>query len=220
MGKNRRKGVRKPQGRYITSAEEMRARNEVEVKEGRMTQAQAEMEEDANSDLDFLSGDEDNAHKSEEGGDSGVAVAQDPKIAELIEKMRQPMEKEAPLTTAALIETANPNAMKKQNIKLKDLKNAGPQELSRKEREFIEAQREKRELARKTALGQTVEAKNDLERLAEIRRERERAKQRREEEAKKKEELRLQAAERAAQLDNKITNSKGKKGRKGGKKKR
>eukprot|EP00511_Aplanochytrium_stocchinoi_P002654 CAMPEP_0204832170 /NCGR_PEP_ID=MMETSP1346-20131115/12854_1 /ASSEMBLY_ACC=CAM_ASM_000771 /TAXON_ID=215587 /ORGANISM="Aplanochytrium stocchinoi, Strain GSBS06" /LENGTH=194 /DNA_ID=CAMNT_0051963813 /DNA_START=492 /DNA_END=1076 /DNA_ORIENTATION=+ len=194
-----------------------------------MTKEAAGVEEEANSDLEFLTDDDDvhsskpkegEAQGSETAGD-GVTVDTDAEMQELIEKMRQPMEKEAPLNTADLIETANPNAIKKKNIKLKDLKDGfgsgAPQELTRKEREFIEAQRLKRELVRKTAAGETVEAKNDLERLAEIRRERGRAKERREEEARKKEELRVQAAKRAEDLDNKLNNKK--KSRKGKKNK-
>lgn len=86
--------------------------------------------------------------------------------------------------------------------------------LTRKEREAVA----EKELHRKTALGQTQEAAQDLERLEEIRMDRERAKQRSQHEAKRKELLREKAAERAAALAEKAKNGGGKK--KGGKNKK
>lgn len=60
-------------------------------------------------------------------------------------------------------------------MKAKDLENAEPEPLSRREREAIEAARRKAEYDRLHAAGKTDAAKADLKRLAEVRRRREEA---------------------------------------------
>lgn len=85
-----------------------------------------------------------------------------------------------------LIEIENPNRVVKKDKKVSQLQvdvESGPQ-LSRREREEIEKQKAKAHYQRLHAAGRTTEAKEDLARLAIIRKQREEAAKRREEEQK------------------------------------
>mmetsp|Transcript_35135 Transcript_35135/g.65551 ORF Transcript_35135/g.65551 Transcript_35135/m.65551 type:complete len:297 (-) Transcript_35135:124-1014(-) len=77
----------------------------------------------------------------------------------------------------------NPKQMKTKDM-LKNMENGSAPEpqLSRKEREALEAQRRKADYDRRHAAGETEEAKADLARLAEVRKRREEAKLKREKE--------------------------------------
>eukprot|EP00658_Telonema_sp_P-2_P060367 TRINITY_DN492_c0_g2_i4.p1 TRINITY_DN492_c0_g2~~TRINITY_DN492_c0_g2_i4.p1 ORF type:complete len:266 (+),score=75.39 TRINITY_DN492_c0_g2_i4:181-978(+) len=89
----------------------------------------------------------------------------------------------------------NVNKTKVANVKAKDMKvgeGAPAPELSRRQREEIEARRKKENYDRMTAAGQTDEAKADLARLQEVRKRRAAAA------AAKKEEAEREAAEAAA----------------------
>jgi len=110
-----------------------------------------------------------------------------------------------------LIEIENPNRVAQKMMKIKDLKfdesgpstntrtaaaaaptpaavpDGGPQELSRKEREALEAERKRLEYQRLHAQGKTDEARADLARLAIIKKQREDAAKKRDEDKKAKE---------------------------------
>ncbi|CAM9482872.1 unnamed protein product [Ectocarpus sp. 4 AP-2014] len=96
--------------------------------------------------------------------------------------MKQPKAK----GVSSLIEVANPNAKPKAGrmMKAKDMDMAAtPVELSRREREAVEAQRKKDHYMKLHAEGKTQEAQVDMARLALVRKRREEAEARKAEEA-------------------------------------
>mmetsp|Transcript_5277 Transcript_5277/g.8115 ORF Transcript_5277/g.8115 Transcript_5277/m.8115 type:complete len:204 (-) Transcript_5277:17-628(-) len=188
-----------PQRRHIASAEEMAARDAFE---GRR---KGSIDSDYNSDvdIDFGLGEQEKAHTVTKAPvfekDKSLSIAD----------LRSSVFANSALET---IETGSVSKDSSSNTA------DGAQALSRKELEYVEAQKEQQEQDRLVALGQTVESRADLDRLEEIREERERAKARREYEAQKKEKLRQAAAERAAKLEERAKGKGGKK--KGGKKRK
>ena len=210
MVKNRRKGKKGtaiPRGRFIQSAEEMDARNRALVKEGKKIRGVNSEDDDGASEFDSELAELIGMDDEEENLDD---------LDELTKKLRgigSEVDNEK-VNVMSLIDIDNPNKSRKGPafIKLGDVASAGPQKLTRKEREHMEEIEQKRELARATAAGETAEAKADLARLEEVRAERARAKERREEEAKKKADLKAAARKRSETLANK--GSKGKKGKK------
>lgn len=102
------------------------------------------------------------------------------KKANNVEEEHDPLEDDKPRGLLSGFKTQNPNQGSKnpKTLKTKDmLKNmandvqAEPQ-MSRREREALEAQRKKAEYDRRHAAGETAEAKSDLARLAEVRKRR------------------------------------------------
>merc|ERR1712057_12260 len=92
----------------------------------------------------------------------------------------------------------NVNKTKVANVKAKDMsvgEGAAKPQLSRREREAVEAEQKKRAYAKAHAEGKTEEAQNDMARLAEVRRRREAAKQAREAEAAEAEAAEAKAAQ-------------------------
>ena len=87
----------------------------------------------------------------------------------------------------SLIEISNPNRVQKKTKKVNDLDVNAKVELSRREREEIERQRQQALYRKKHEAGQTEEARRDLARLAIIRKEREAAAERRRQEELQKE---------------------------------
>ncbi|KAG5519751.1 hypothetical protein PMAC_000024 [Pneumocystis sp. 'macacae'] len=73
----------------------------------------------------------------------------------------------------SIIEIENPNRVKKQNLKISELANMYPQELSRREREAIEKKAAEERYRKLHSEGKTEKAKADLARLAIVRKERE-----------------------------------------------
>lgn len=99
---------------------------------------------------------------------------------------------------AGIIETANLNAKTSQNTKAKnisldDLDEQEAPQLSRREREAIQAQKAKERYWKLAEQGKTEQARIDLDRLAIIKKQREEAAAKREEERKAKEERALSA---------------------------
>ncbi|CAM9907500.1 unnamed protein product [Chrysoparadoxa australica] len=108
--------------------------------------------------------------------------ALDEQAMEQMRAMRVAEEQEAvaakPKGVSGIIETQNPNAISKAN-KMKKVKNldadAAPVELTRREREAVEAQARKDHYEKLHKEGKTDEAKSDLARLAEVKARREAA---------------------------------------------
>eukprot|EP00127_Corallochytrium_limacisporum_P004695 Clim_evm49s172 gene=Clim_evmTU49s172 len=109
-------------------------------------------------------------------------------------------------------EVCNPNDVKTITKKAGELDLGQKRELTRREREAIEAERAKRQYEKLHAQGKTDEAKADLARLAEIRKQREEAAEKRAEEKRQKEEEKVRKAEALkAALGNKGQKKGGKK---------
>ncbi|CAM9834310.1 unnamed protein product [Choristocarpus tenellus] len=88
------------------------------------------------------------------------------------------MKEKKPKGVAAVIEVENPNAKPKSTkmMKAKDMDmSAAPAELSRREREALDAERKKAHYEKLHAQGKTEEAQVDMARLALVRRRREEA---------------------------------------------
>lgn len=219
-GKGKGKGKGNLRGRYITSLQELESRNEHEVSAGGQEEdEQSGGDSDGNnSDLDFFM-DGDDAGQAGASTDVSAAAAASTKDG-LTERVIL-FEKEKPLLSADLVDVSNLNAQKPQHLKSKDMASAAPQQLSRREREFLEEKEAERNLRRLTALGMTPEARADLERLEEIREQRADDKLRREEDAREREakaERTAAAAKVRLEGATEKLNSKSKKGK--GKKKK
>jgi hypothetical protein len=108
----------------------------------------------------------------------------------------------------------NPNRQKEKMMKISDMKIGEPvKELSRKEREAIEAAKAEADYRKRHAAGETHEAKADLARLAAVKKSREVANAKKEEAAKKEAEEAAAAAIRA-EKEKEAKKNKKKKGKK------
>ena len=170
MGKGRtHKGGR----RQFTNPQEMVAKQEKEEKEREWRKRRGEIE--SSSEEEEESDSEEETSSEEEGAAEGGD--------------------DAKKTTEPLIEVNNPNRLvKKPNKKdLESLANAKV-ELSRREREELEKQLAREHYAKLTMEGKTEQAREDLARLAVIKKQREEAAKKREEEKRIKEEAKTKAA--------------------------
>ncbi|XP_021766007.1 28 kDa heat- and acid-stable phosphoprotein-like [Chenopodium quinoa] len=95
--------------------------------------------------------------------------------------------------TQGIIEIDNPNMVKKQNLKAKDIDLDKTTELTRREREELEKQRAHERYMKLQEQGKTEQAKKDLERLKLIREQRAEAARKREEEKAAKEQKKVEA---------------------------
>ncbi|CAM9376571.1 unnamed protein product [Ectocarpus sp. 13 AM-2016] len=188
MGRGRGKGKRGGRGgggrqHFVSSLEELESRNDRD--EAWAARRKAEREDSGESSGDETKKRDDDDGGSEEEGSSedegarggGAAAA----AAGAVE-MKQPKAK----GVSSLIEVANPNAKPKAGrmMKAKDMDMAAaPVELSRREREAVEAQRKKDHYMKLHAEGKTQEAQVDMARLALVRKRREEAEARKAEEA-------------------------------------
>lgn len=114
-----------------------------------------------------------------------------------------------------IIETANPNAAQKRNIKIKDLKNQSQQAapMTRKEREVAEKEAAAERYRQRHAAGLTEEYKKDMERLKEAKARRAEAQEKLDEKKRLEEE---QAAENQKRAEKALAKGKGKGDGKGG----
>jgi hypothetical protein len=110
----------------------------------------------------------------------------------------------------------NPNRQKEKLLKISDMKlEEPPKELSRKEREAIEAQKAEAAYRKKHAAGETDEAKTDLKRLAAVKKAREEQAAKKKAAAEKEEAEAAAAAKAKADAEEKAAKKKkGKKGKK------
>eukprot|EP00658_Telonema_sp_P-2_P060369 TRINITY_DN492_c0_g2_i6.p1 TRINITY_DN492_c0_g2~~TRINITY_DN492_c0_g2_i6.p1 ORF type:complete len:291 (+),score=143.15 TRINITY_DN492_c0_g2_i6:78-950(+) len=142
------------------------------------------------------SDDEDEKDHSDSGSDDLFERSEDEEDEESEEEDEEKVHKAKGVEDFITFEGAgNVNKTKVANVKAKDMKvgeGAPAPELSRRQREEIEARRKKENYDRMTAAGQTDEAKADLARLQEVRKRRAAAA------AAKKEEAEREAAEAAA----------------------
>ncbi|CAN0300875.1 unnamed protein product [Ectocarpus sp. 12 AP-2014] len=188
MGRGRGKGKRGGRGgggrqHFVSSLEELESRNDRD--EAWAARRKAEREDSGESSGDETKkrddddgGSEEEGNSEDEGARGGGAAAA---AAEAVE-MKQPKAK----GVSSLIEVANPNAKPKAGrmMKAKDMDMAAaPVELSRREREAVEAQRKKDHYMKLHAEGKTQEAQVDMARLALVRKRREEAEARKAEEA-------------------------------------
>lgn len=169
--------------KFVANAEEMQLRDERLAAEGKLKKKGSDDEDDSVFGFDGSGSDSSDG----EGGGAGRVKVFKPKGVQ------------------GLIETANPNAVRKDlaTMKVGDMSEAADPTagLTRKEREVIEEQRKKAAYMKKHAAGETAEAKVDLARLAEVKKRREDAKKKKEADeaaAKAAEEERKKAAAAAA----------------------
>lgn len=158
MPRGKKRGAKKPQGRFIASAEEMQARDEQDIKDGKAMAELALSDEEE----EVSEGEEDEATSSSRAFAKGKS-----------------------LNAKKLIETANPNAKNSMSgtfIKASEIGSVAPVELSRKEREAIEEIEANRKRFVDNKAGTSEEAKSDMARLKLIREQREAAKLRKQEE--------------------------------------
>ncbi|XP_059413306.1 28 kDa heat- and acid-stable phosphoprotein-like [Carassius carassius] len=129
--------------------------------------------------------------KNEE--EEGAAVNDNQSEDKLTASGSEDSDDEGSRVRRVLIEIENPNRAAQKTKKVTDIELEGPRQLSRREREEIEKQKAKERYMKMHLVGKTDQAKNDLARLAIIRKQREEAARKKEEERKAKE-----AAEAAA----------------------
>ncbi|CAI5706386.1 unnamed protein product [Peronospora effusa] len=189
-GKGRKRREKGAARKFVTSLEEITARDEQEEQKQNARKARRE-------DGDEGSDESEDESNSEEEGEELVAFerVQSNSLFGFSQKADGPLlqKQEKKVGFAAIAKTQNPNSKKNSSkvMKAKDMdENAAPQELSRREREAIEKERAAAYYLKKHLAGETDEAKKDLARLAEVKR-------RREEAEKRKEEEEAAAAERA-----------------------
>ncbi|CAH0486004.1 unnamed protein product [Peronospora farinosa] len=188
-GKGRKRREKGAARKFVTSLEEITARDEQEEQKQNARKARRE-------DGDEGSDESEDESNSEEEGEELVAFerVQSNSLFGFSQKADGPLlQQEKKVGFAAIAKTKNPNSKKNSSkvMKAKDMdENAAPQELSRREREAIEKERAAAYYLKKHLAGETDEAKKDLARLAEVKR-------RREEAEKRKEEEEAAAAERA-----------------------
>ncbi|CAI5734664.1 unnamed protein product [Peronospora destructor] len=179
-GKGRKRREKGAAHRYVTSLEEIRARDEQEEQKQSARKARREDGEEEGSDE---SEDESNSE-----GEELVAFerVQSNSLFGFSQKADGPLlQQEKKVGFAAIAQIKNPNSKKSSSkvMKAKDMdENAAPQELSRREREAMEKERAAAYYLKKHLAGETDEAKKDLARLAEVKRRREEAEKRKEEE--------------------------------------
>ncbi|CAH0481589.1 unnamed protein product [Peronospora belbahrii] len=189
-GKGRKKREKGAARKFVTSLEEMTMRDELEEQKQSARKARREDGEEDSNDSE-----EESSSEGEEGEELlAFERVQSNSLFGFSHKADGPvMQQEKKVGFAAVAKTQNPNMIKNRTkvMKAKDMdENAGPQQLSRREREAIEKERAAAYYLKKHLAGETDEAKKDLARLAEVKR-------RREEAEKRKEEEEAAAAERA-----------------------
>ncbi|OQR81414.1 hypothetical protein THRCLA_11754 [Thraustotheca clavata] len=151
--------------KFVTSLEEMQARNTVEELKQEKRRARRD---EGNSD------DED-----EEGSDLEVVFEEESKPEPEQVRVAKPK------GISSLINVQNPNLQNASNkvMKAKDMTaSAEPQQLTRREREAIEKEAKAAAYMKRHLAGETAEAKKDLARLEEVRKRREDAARRKKEE--------------------------------------
>ncbi|RMX66348.1 hypothetical protein DD238_001671 [Peronospora effusa] len=181
-GKGRKRREKGAARKFVTSLEEITARDEQEEQKQNARKARRE-------DGDEGSDESEDESNSEEEGEEMVAFerVQSNSLFGFSQKADGPLlqQQEKKVGFAAIAKTQNPNSKKNSSkvMKAKDMdENAAPQELSRREREAIEKERAAAYYLKKHLAGETDEAKKDLARLAEVKRRREEAEKRKEEE--------------------------------------
>ncbi|EQC38114.1 hypothetical protein SDRG_04544 [Saprolegnia diclina VS20] len=156
--------------KFVTSFEEMEARNKVEEVKQEKRRARRDDDEEGSSD--------------EEGGADGdldVVFEEAEEEKPAAEAVRAPK----PKGVQSLIQVQNPNLQNASNkvMKAKDMVgDAEPQQLTRREREAIEKEAKAAAYMKRHLAGETAEAKKDLSRLEEVRKRREDAARRKKEE--------------------------------------
>ena len=187
-GKGRKRREKGAARKFVTSLEEIKARDEQEEQRQSARKARRDDGEDGSDD----SVDASNSDKEdEEAGEKELVAFERVQSNSLFGFSQQAdgprlQQEKKKLGFAAIAKTKNPNAKKSSSqvvMKAKDMdENAAPQELSRREREAIEKERAAAYYLKKHLAGETDEAKKDLARLAEVKRRREEAEKRKEEE--------------------------------------
>src|SRR5690349_6684874 len=125
----KRTGVRRPQGRFISTLEEMEARDVRDVREGRVQVEEEEEDGEGRGTSGGISSSTVNnksSNKNKIKEDRGSAEEMETDEEEAVFTISQPSDvyvKEKPLRVEEIIETANPNArnLNVQFIKAKDL---------------------------------------------------------------------------------------------------
>lgn len=168
------KSGHKGQRRHFTSPEQLEASKEKEERERQWRKQRGDESEESEEEVDGKPKDKDKDKDNESGSSSEESESSSGEEEEAKAKGIQ-----------HLIEIENPNRVikktkKVEHLTLDDAKN--PQQLSRKEREELEKQRAKANYQKLHAAGKTDEARQDLARLALIRKQREDAAKKREEE--------------------------------------
>ncbi|OQR91361.1 hypothetical protein ACHHYP_04759 [Achlya hypogyna] len=154
--------------KFVTSFEEMEARNKVEEIKQEKRRARRDDEDGSGSD-------------DEDENDLDVVFEE----AEEDKPEPEAARVAKPKGVASLIQVQNPNLMNASNkvMKAKDMNgDAEPQQLTRREREAIEKEAKAAAYMKKHLAGETAEAKKDLSRLEEVRKRREEAARRKKEE--------------------------------------
>jgi len=172
---NRRKNQRLPQA---ANAEEIAKRDALEAKKKNERKARR----GSSSDDDKDDKDDSDSEDLFERSDQDESSEEESEEEEKVQKTKGVANFMSDITGAS----GNANKTKVANVKAKDLNiadGAAKPELSRREREQLEAEQKKRAYAKAHAEGKTEEAQADMARLAEVRRRREAAKQAREAEA-------------------------------------
>ncbi|KAF0698376.1 Aste57867_11002 [Aphanomyces stellatus] len=166
--------------KFVTSAEEMEARNTVE--EGRQEKRRVRRND----------GDDDEEDEDEDDED-GVVFDRVVEEKEEVEEVKV----SKPKGVAGIIQVQNPNFASAKPIKAKDIDpNAEAQPLTRREREALEKEAKAAAYMKKHLAGQTDEAKRDIRRLEEVKKRREDAALRK----KQEEEAAAELAKKAAKV--------------------
>jgi len=177
--------------RHVGSFEDVMARNrELERKE-RIEEEGSESEEESSEESPSPVAKQTNPKVKGEGNDSGPEASDGSDDVDYGPNRGK--------GTAAVIDVANPNRSKGAS----KAEPSGVVELTRREREAIEAQEKQRRYEALHKAGKTDQAKADLARLEEVRRRRDEAAKKREEDKKKQEDNSIANRMAAMKLSNK-----------------
>merc|ERR1711934_40627 len=162
MGKGRKKNSRLPQAANAEEiakrdALEQKKKNERKARRGSDSEDDKKVGKDDDSDSDDMFERSESESESEEEEEEEEKVQKTKGVADLID----------------FDGAGNVNKTKVANVKAKDMsvgEGAAKPQLSRREREALEAEQKKRAYAKAHAEGKTEEAQNDMARLAEVRR--------------------------------------------------
>ncbi|CAK5139556.1 unnamed protein product [Aphanomyces euteiches] len=175
--------------KFVTSAEEMEARNRVE--DIRQEKRRARRDDGDEEDED-----------DEEGDDDDVVFD---RIVEEKEEEVEELKAAKPKGVAGIIQVQNPNFQTAKAVKAKDIDpNAEPAPLTRREREALEKEAKAAAYMKRHLAGQTEEAKRDMRRLEEVKKRREEAALRKKQEEEAAAELAKEAAKSSIKDDEEV----------------
>mmetsp|Transcript_14329 Transcript_14329/g.14432 ORF Transcript_14329/g.14432 Transcript_14329/m.14432 type:complete len:305 (-) Transcript_14329:58-972(-) len=185
MGRGRGKGKGRGGGRRMFIANE----DELALRDRSVAERVKQRENRRGEDDD----DDDDEDETNDADDSGITFERTPALSEAVNEVAQELEQdERPKGLLAGVSgVANPNAVNKttKQLKVKDMKDAGDVDpnagLSRREREVLEAERQKADYLKRHLAGETEQAKKEMAQLALVRQRREEAKKKREAEGRK-----------------------------------